>query len=622
LKVAEILQNVLGAGEEQLRQLGTLPWNAVYTFDRLAEEAQAGQTLPPMIKTRRRQVVCLRFGAIRCREVLRQGEHPGSISPSGLERLVAKGMRYAYDVIAYVGVEYYLHGRTVEDIQQELRQRTPRVDVPASSLYDLCIYFLYLFGQLHRRGAEQLRALFACAGLSVWLLDCTQERDSPAFFGILETHYGILLGCWKVATENQVDLAPCLREAVQFFGTPGRLLHDLSGTMTALRDEVLPDVPDGVCHYHFARDVGTDLFRKPHQELGERLRALKLQVRLREQRKDQTDYLRRQLAGGEATLLLRRLLAGEPVKTCWTATLGREVLLAVHFWILDHAQDGRRQGHPFDPHLLYLHRRLVRAGEALGRLFENPELARQLPRCLVNLHESLRGYRADPVIQAAAARYEKAHAVFGELRQALRLGSVGKTPMSDTYPLGQQEQQEVKRDLKGLCGKWREESGRCGREEREMYEIVLTHVERYEGKLFYDGLEKLNEEGDRTTNELEREWRKAKRRCRGRHGRAELKKDMQVMPAEALLVGNLEIPEYVAAVLGSLDELPQRLAELDSSAASFHSWQARQQPCKIGQLPRSFLRRNNFLAHLLQVCPPVAEAHQMGTVLPNRISEP
>jgi hypothetical protein len=73
---------------------------------------------------------------------------------------------------------------------------------------------------------------------------------------------------------------------------------------------------------------------------------------LREQRKDQTDYLRRAVAEGEAVLLLQRLLRGEKGQACWTAGLGHEVLLAVHFWILGHAQDGRRQGYPFDPHLL------------------------------------------------------------------------------------------------------------------------------------------------------------------------------------------------------------------------------------------------------------------------------
>jgi hypothetical protein len=570
----------------------------------LAQEATPGQALAGVVKTRRRWVVSLRFGPIRCREVLRQADQASGILPSGLEVLVGKGLRYAFDLIAHVGVAYYLHGQTLTDIQQELRQRTPALVVPQSSLYELCGYFLHLFGQLHRRSAERLRSLCQRDGQSVWLLDCTQERDSPAFFGILETHHGILLGCWKVATENQVDLAPCLREAARDFGPPGRLLHDLSATMSTICAAELADVPEGVCHFHFARDVGEDLFRKPHQELTERLQALKLQVRLREQRKDQTDYLRRQVERGEAALLLPRLLCGEPVQPCWNATLGREVLLAVHFWILDHAQDGRRQGYPFDPHLLYLHRRLLRAGCALSRLCASAPALGRLPAALLNLNERLREYREDAVIGAAAAHYEKAHALFAQLRQALRLGEAGKTPMSESYPLRQEEQGEVQRDLRRLCQIWREQKEQSAAQEKQLYEVVLSHVERYEGKLFYEGTAKLNEEGDRTTNELERFWRKEKRRCRRRRGNSELKKQMTVLPADALLVGNLEVAEYVAVVLGSLEELPQRLAEV-GGAESFRSWQARQQPRAVGQLPRCVLRRRNFLADLLQACPPL-----------------
>jgi hypothetical protein len=599
---------LLGAAQDRLQQLGTLPQNAVYTFDRLAQETQSGQDLAPVVKTRLRRVVSLRFGSMSCREVLRQAEGSGSIAASGLERLAPAGQRYAYDLIAHVGLSYYLHGVRLCAIQQELRQRTPAVVIPMSSLFALCAHFLYLLGHLHRRAADRLRCLCEGDGHSVWLLDCTQERDSPAFFGILETHCGILLACWKVPSENETDLAPCLREAVEQFGKPGRLMHDLSSTMSALRDAVLPDVPDGVCHFHFARDVGTDLYREPHRQLSERLRQLKLQVRLREQRKDQTEYLRQQSARGEASLRLRRLLLGEAASVGWTATLGREVLLAVQGWILDYEHEGRRHGYPFDPHLLYLHRRLIKAGEALSRVVTPEALTQGMPRCLWNLAERLLEYRSDEAIGRAASWYETAHAIFGELRQALRLRSAGKTPLSDGYQLPAREQRSVKEELLGLCVKWeraRQSSSRA--EEQEIYGIVVEHVRRYEGKLTYEGDSPLAEEGDRTTNALEQWWRQTKRRCRVRHGRANLVRDMRVLPATALLVGNLTIEEYVKVVVGTLAQLPERLAEVASSVPPFRMGQSEQRLEKVGQLPRSWLRQDNFLEELLAVCPPPEE---------------
>jgi hypothetical protein len=608
LQIAEILQEAVDAAGERLQQSATLPPEAVYTFDQAAEQCPEGEAPPVVVKTRRRTVVSLRFGAVRCREVLRRAEGEGGPVPSGLGRFAPAGMRCAYDLIAHIGVEYYLHGNTLGRIREELQGRTPAVCVPLSSLYDICAYFLYLFGQLHLRRAGQVRDALARDGKSVWLLDCTQEADSPAYFGILETHCGVLLGCWKMATENQPDVSGRLRQAVECFGKPGRLLHDLGAVMTASCAEVLPGVPDGVCHFHLARDIGEDLFRRPHKALGERLQSLKLQAQLRGQRQDQVDYLRKQTLRGEAVLLLQRLLAGESAVACWTATLGREVLLAVHFWMLDYAQDGRRQGYPFDPHLLYLHRRLVRAADALQRLFAGLQSAGPLPDCLRNLCRRLQAYRDDQAIQDAAAWYEKAQEVFTQLRRALRLASAGKTPMSEAYEISADEQRDVKREIKGLCQKWRQEAQGCPPRERQLYEIVLSHIGRYEGKLLYEGAERLNEGSDRTTNDLERTWRENKRRCRGRHGRAGVKKDMQVMPAEAMLLGNLEVPEYVEAVLGSWAELPRRLAEVGGGDESFRAWKTRQRPNKIGQLPRALLRRQDFLGHLLQVCLPLPDS--------------
>jgi hypothetical protein len=333
-----------------------------------------------------------------------------------------------------------------------------------------------------------------------------------------------------------------------------------------------------------------------------------LQVRLREQRKDQVEYLRQQVAHGEASLLLRQLLRGESVRVGWTATLGREVLLAVHFWILDYEHDGRRQGYPFDPHLLYLHRRLIKAGEALSRVVSPEALPQGMPRCLANLAQRLLEYRVDETIARAASWYEKACAVFTELRQTLRLHSDGKVPLSDGYQLPAAQQRSVKEDLLGLAEKWEQaRQASSQREEQQIYTIVVQHLRRYQGKLAYEGDDPLNEEGDRTTNALEQWWRQSKRRCRVRHGRANLVRDMRVLPATALLVGNLAIEEYVKVVVGSLAELPERLAEVGRSVPPFRGGRSEQSVEKIGQFPRRWLRQGNFLEELLGVCPPPEE---------------
>ena len=160
----------------------------------------------------------------------------------------------------------------------------------------------------------------------------------------------------------------------------------------------------------------------------------------------------------------------------------------------------------------------------------------------------------------------------------------------------------------GLAEKWEQaRQASSQREEQQIYAIVLAHVRRYEGKLAYEGDSPLNEEGDRTTNALEQRWRQTKRCCRVRHGRAKLVRDRRVLPATALLVGNLAIEEYVKVVVGSLAQLPERLAEVGSSVPPFRGGKSAQTLEKIGPLPRSWLRQDNFLEELLAVCPPPEE---------------
>jgi hypothetical protein len=57
-----------------------------------------------------------------------------------------------------------------------------------------------------------------------------------------------------------------------------------------------------------------------------------------------------------------------------------------------------------------------------------------------------------------------------------------------------------------------------------------------------------------------------KRKLRRRLGRAHLGRDLEDQPAQAALVANLQHPEYVRVLCGSLDNLPSAFAEFDEQA--------------------------------------------------------
>ncbi len=188
---------------------------------------------------------------------------------------------------------------------------------------------------------------------------------------------------------------------------------------------------------------------------------------------------------------------------------------------MDYPHDGRRQGFPFDPYLLFFHRRVVRAAAAVERLLKEPGLRSQTPRVLRNFAEMLRTYLDDPQVVAASSQYEAACQLFERLRAVLRLSAQGDHPLHERYVLGETETQDVRQALETLQVECREQSrATADKTRRDRYQVVVDHLERYEGHLF------ATEDADcqeRTTNQLEGFWgaSKSERWAQGGRGRSE-----------------------------------------------------------------------------------------------------
>lgn len=596
---------------DQIKTSADLPDDAEYIFDQLdvfgsihqaaADEMASTTTVG---KTRRRKVVTLKYGMFHAREVVREKKteygQTQTVLSSELARLVAPGCQYGYDLVAHVGLESFLFGRRLEEIQKNLQGGSPSIYLPTSSLDELRRRFLFYLGQLHRQAAPALRESLDQSGDLTWLIDGTLEPGTPVFFGVQDAHTAILLGCWKIPTENADDIVPCLKETAHEYGQPRRILHDLNSAMSLACQTALPDVPHDVCHFHFARDVGEDLLAKPQKALSNRIRGLKLQVRMREQRKTQTEWLRDHEGEPESALILQQLLRGEPFTGAWNETLGKEVLLAFHFWILDYAADGGRQGFPFDPHFLYFHRRLIQGHDALLQLLSRPAVAINAPKTLFNLRDQLQCYRTDPQIIATTAHYEMAFREFDRLRTALRLSTTSNNPMHHGYELNADQWNQVREALNTLADEYRQRIEECADElERDVCKTILTHIEKYSPQLVppTGAHDKV-----RTTNQLEGHWSESKRACRQTQGRRKLTRTFHALPAELMLIPNLRNTEYVNVVLeGKLDHLGTKFAEANLNPSSYVTWRRANTSLNLGRIPSRLLRQPHFVDHVIEI---------------------
>jgi len=581
LKIATLIQQLRVASQQALEK-EHVPDGVRHRFDKAQSESRVE-------KTKQRHVVTLKLEQFQAIEVVRTtGEKETGRVDSPLCDLVPKGNTYGYDLIAHVGCETFLRGRKLKEVARDL----PRT-IPFSSLFDLQHKFLFYVGHVHRRAAPEMADYFRQRGGSTWLMDGTIEPDTPMFFGVYDAESRWLLDSWKIATENADAITVCLKEATARFGRPDRMLHDLSGAMTAACEATWDDVPHGVCHFHLLRDIGEDLYTQPQAALSGRVRQIKLHPRLKEQRKGQTTWLREHV---EMPLVLAAALRGEISHILPDeGTLGREVLLAFHQWILDYACDGRRLGFPFDPYLLYFHRRVVRAADTIRKLLSAPRVRPLAPRVIMNFEKLLGDYLSDQKVIDAARQYEKAFEVFGKLRTVLRLVGGGKQPLRDRYLLEQAETENVRQSLSSLREEFRQQAEGADAESSRPYAIVVEHLDRYWDHLFVPG----GANRDRTTNGLEAHWGAGKRNCRVRHGREKLTLDFRSLPAEFMLVPNLENSAYVELVLGDLENLPHKMALAGQMAGSWTKWRRLHHPLNTGRLPRRLLRKENLIENLI-----------------------
>jgi hypothetical protein len=542
------------------------------------------------------------YSKFRAKEVVRSFPKDSSLSI-----IVPSGSRYAYDIISKVGFESLVAGKRLSEIKHELESVIPNLNIPFSSLYDQQRKFLFYFGELHRQATPSIKEYLHSFDRVNWLIDGTLEPGSDVFFGVKECQKYIMLDCFKIATENERDICSCLRTVGESFGPPDEIVHDLSKIIQKACQTVYSDVVQRVCHFHFTRDVGKDLYELPQEMLTNRLRKLKLQLHLKDQRKKQNQWLRHAV-DDKQVLILENLLKDKQVAIIDNEVLGREIFLSLNYWMLDYANDGKRQGYPFDPYLLYFHRRITKVYESIHKIVASALSETGIPQCLSYLLNKLEIYFSDREVTRASSLYEEAFSIFNDIRASLRLLDISEntSPIYESFEISPLEQNEIINNIFDLKSKLNEQmQSTKDAAKKNLYDIALKHINKYEPYLVSESnLDNVNYKMTRTTNKLEQHWGNAKRTKRRVTGKKKLTREFNSLPKEFMLVQNLNNQDYVDLVIGDIEKLPEKLAEAGKHAGPFSRW-AKQQNVKNGsKIAKHLLRKNEFLNDLIEICYP------------------
>lgn len=518
-----------------------------------------------IIKTRHRRVISLAHGPFEARELIKQCRNRccPPLRSATLAQLIKPGRKYAYDLVVYVGLARYIAGLQREEIERLLRDEHG-IEVSDGSVTELSDLFLGYLEALHIARAPALRE--ALGDDYPMHLDATCERGKGGLFVCISGWKDRQWVLWaaRVHSESGANLTPVVDKAVSLFGKPICTMRDLGeGCANAVAPLQQAGVLDLVCHYHFLAAVGRSLFKRLYDKLQELLRNNGIRTEMRALLRDMRKYSsvdRTQERFGRGTI--------------------REELKALVLWILE--GDGHSEPpFPFSLHHLDFAQRCQQAQQKADSWVPRSRTApeRRALACLDRLVEQL-----DTVqhFKSTLKELETRRAAFCELRQVLRLSNAelprGDRRTAQEHLTGlelsrlEQIKQAVDHYTKTIEGRITAREKRA-KKQNSSYSIILRYLRQY-GPHLFGHPSKRDENGNvvdvanRTNNIAEHFFGNQKQQLRRRVGRGQLGRDLEKQPAQVALVTNLQDPEYVRQLAGSLDQLPAAFAAIDDGGIS------------------------------------------------------
>jgi len=476
--------------------------------------------------------------------------------------LVPHRGRFGYDIIVYIGKSIFLKSRNEREVREELEAKGVKISV--SEIAYLARKFIVYLAIAHRESSEKLRDYMNSSGGYILHLDATCEGDSPHLMTGLDEISEFVLENIKIPSEKGDKIVPFLQNIKQSYGIPRALVHDMGKGILFAVTQVFPDTPDFICHFHFLRDIGKDLYEKENDIIRNRLRKNAIQAVLR---KRLTNFKKGIEKDPDSIIQLAHLLKeGEgdknPVKPA------PEVFLYILIlWALEGKKQGRGYGFPFDRPYLTFYRRLESIYSIIRQMRQSTDRRKADENKLyTQIFKNLSPVMHDSKLKEAASLMQEKCRVFDKLRGSMRIAlPSGKLGLNDqgTGESIKTIESRVKIFYEWLCN--------YDKKSKEDYRKMIQQIDKYWEKLFADPIKVKTLDGEisilpqRTNNILEQFFRDLKRSHCKKTGFASINKTLKAMLADTPLVKNLDNQNYMNILLKDKANLEERFAEIDST---------------------------------------------------------
>jgi len=550
-------------------------------------------------RTRSRKVISIIYGTFSASEQHGYCPHHSklpSTRPRELSQIVAPGTNHAYDVIVQVGLERFLKCRQNEEIRIEL-SRNFGIELSVGTISHLALKFLAYLSTVHKESTRLLRADMHHRGGYILHIDGTCEGGSGVLLVCLDSMSGQVIESRKISSENHKEVKGVLKDVRRNWGIPLAIVHDMRRALISASGEVFKGVPQFICHYHFAADVGKDILSPHADRLRKLFRSTGVRPKLRALIRSLKDFATAKDTSDHRVTDILQLRSTKGLRNHCTPEAAKGAVHALASWILEYHQDGEGYGFPFDMPYLNLYKRIVNVHKELCQTIKIwPKRKRGPLGTLMRLKEILDKVMQSentPEFRKIVKEIKRDLLIFEQFRSALRIcpkgGKHRRRDEGTPRMLSKRRHKEILKKLRAAL-----QRKICSNSSsKRASEIVVKHLNKYWNLLFGHVLRKGTKKivVPRTNNVEEGLFGIVKRQCRRLHGRGHLSRDIEVMSPAAPLVMNLRNTSYCDTVFGGKEpvKIVRRFSSVDpkTPAKLLKTW--RQEKVST-QLPRKLVR--------------------------------
>jgi hypothetical protein len=373
----------------------------------------------------------------------------------------------------------------------------------------------------------------------------------------------IILQNIKISTESNEKIIPFLEKIKQNYGLPLLIVCDMSKGILKAAEIVFPNRLILICHFHFLRDIGKDLFIKEHNELRKNIQSYKIRTVLLNECKilkliiDENEYINNFF---KSNFISKKVFNIEDKENIITVTL-----YALIQWILNAKKECNGYGFPFDQPYLVFFQRIKIVYSELQKLINNPFASNRMNQIFLKMDRKLKEILMDETLEKTIKKMEEKVSIFNELRAAMRI----TIDIKNNKGLNDEGKKIDIETIKSDVEIFRNNLSKNFKYNKDKdYLKMIKQIDKYSNQLFIKPILVSTKNGKRyiqparTNNIIEILFRDIKRTCRKKSGTSSMNKKLKTMHEDTPLIKNLQNEEYLKIILND-KTFEERFAEVD-----------------------------------------------------------